>query len=195
MTISDNLILVSFDARTNSSGFKISDGGIYIYNGDGASVSDKSAAPDLVTPELADVRITDMDVNVKEGSVYFVDSTSRCIYSLVYSTKDLKSVYCGVSSSAYTSISYDWLSGNLYWVDRLFQWIAVLRVNTSDTSVYRILIQHGLDRPGRLAVDPIAGYVSLFLAYVAFTIPMQCDARCRRLLLAMRKHLTSIPMT
>ncbi|XP_033760726.1 low-density lipoprotein receptor-related protein 6-like [Pecten maximus] len=96
-----------------------------------------------------------MDVNVADGSIYFFDIISQCINRL--DSGNIENVHCGISSSAFTSIAYDWVSENMYWTDGLFNWIAVQPVNTTDRSMYRVIIQDDIEKPSALAVDSTAG--------------------------------------
>ncbi|OWF37417.1 Low-density lipoprotein receptor-related protein 4 [Mizuhopecten yessoensis] len=109
---------------------------------------------------MSNVKIRSMDVNTADGSVYFFDITYRCIYRLHSSKVD--NVHCGVSSSVYSSIAYDWIGGNIYWSDGFFNWIAVQPVSTTDKSMYRVIIQDDIEKPRAVAVDSKAGYIFWF---------------------------------
>ncbi|XP_060071921.1 low-density lipoprotein receptor-related protein 4-like [Ylistrum balloti] len=134
-------------------------GGIFTYTDDGNSFTENSPH-NFTRVELSDIQITSMDVNVADGSIYFFDLTSRCIYRL--HSEKVETVHSGISSSYYTSIAYDWVSRNMYWTDGFFNWIAVQPVNTMDRSMYRVLIQNDIEKPSALAVDSKAGYMFWF---------------------------------
>ncbi|XP_069121912.1 low-density lipoprotein receptor-related protein 4-like [Argopecten irradians] len=147
----DPAILVSVDDGVFSSG------GIYFYDGDGSTVTNSSSR---TFAGVGVVEITSMDTNVADGSVYFYDYTSRCIYR--YRSGTTTTVHCGISSSYSTSLAYDWVSGNIYWADGFFNWIAVQPVDATDSHMYRVIIQDDIEKPRALAVDSKAGYVFWF---------------------------------
>ncbi|ELU10017.1 hypothetical protein CAPTEDRAFT_221406 [Capitella teleta] len=65
-------------------------------------------------------------------------------------------VFAGISTEV-NGLAVDWVSGNLYWTDALYNWISVSR--TEDNSVYRHLITTGLDNPQGIAVYPEKGWM------------------------------------
>ncbi|XP_033760682.1 low-density lipoprotein receptor-related protein 4-like [Pecten maximus] len=101
-----------------------------------------------------------MDVNAADGSIYFFDITSLCIDR--FQSGNIDNVNCGISSSVFTSIAYDWVSGNMYWTDGFFNWIAVQPVDTTDRSMYRVIIQDDIETPRAMALDSQAGYIFWF---------------------------------
>ncbi|XP_033730465.1 low-density lipoprotein receptor-related protein 5-like, partial [Pecten maximus] len=133
--------------------------GIYIYKGDSTSVT-KTSPYNFTSLGSSNVQIRSMDVNVANGSIYFFDRISRCIYRL--HSVNVENVHCGISSSVFTSIAYDWVSGNMYWTDGLFNWIAVQPVDATDKSMFRVIIQDDIENPRAIAVDGVAGYVFWF---------------------------------
>ncbi len=71
-------------------------------------------------------------------------------------TKDIKVMYYGTSSEA-NGIAYDWVTGNLYWTDALYNWIMVAKAEEK-TPIYKTLLRTGLDKPHGIAVYPQKGY-------------------------------------
>ncbi|XP_033732357.1 low-density lipoprotein receptor-related protein 6-like [Pecten maximus] len=149
----DSAILVSVDKDT------FNYGGIYFYMGDGSSVT-KTSPYNFTRVRLTDIEINSMDANVADGSIYIFDFTSRCIYG--FRSGIIANIHCGISSSVFTSIAYDWVSENIYWTDGFFNWIAVQPVDTTDRSMYRVIIQDDIEKPRALAMDSKAGYIFWF---------------------------------
>ncbi|XP_069121299.1 low-density lipoprotein receptor-related protein 6-like [Argopecten irradians] len=133
--------------------------GVYIYNGDSTTVTTTSPS-NFTRIGLPGLMITSMDVNVADGSIYFYDYTSQCIYR--FHQGSTNSIHCGISRSYFTSIAYDWVSGNIYWTDSFFNWIAVQPVHTTDSSMYKVIVQDDVEKPSALAVDAVARYVFWF---------------------------------
>ncbi|XP_069122406.1 very low-density lipoprotein receptor-like [Argopecten irradians] len=106
--------------------------------------------------------INSMEVNIDDGSIFFLDRASRCIYLYSNDTNAVTSIRCGISQSIYSTIAYDWLGRNIYWTDGFFNWIAVQPVNTNDTSIYRVLIQNNMEKPRAISVDPVTGLMFWF---------------------------------
>ncbi|XP_021375306.1 low-density lipoprotein receptor-related protein 6-like [Mizuhopecten yessoensis] len=111
---------------------------------------------------MASIDINSMDVNIAEGTVYFLDRETECIYRLSIDTNNVTTVRCGVSRSVYSTIAYDWISRNMYWTDGFFKWIAVQPADTTDRSMYKVIIENDIEKPRALAVDPIAGFIFWF---------------------------------
>lgn len=62
-----------------------------------------------------------------------------------------RSFFQGTSDSV-NGIAVDWLTGNVYWTDAVYDWILL---HSSDGSRYDIVVDEGLDQPGGIAVHPI----------------------------------------
>ena len=69
--------------------------------------------------------------------------------------KDIKVIHYGTSSQV-GGISYDWVSGNLYWTDSLYNWIMLAKAEEK-TKKFRTLIRTNLDKPHGIAVYPQKG--------------------------------------
>ena len=76
-------------------------------------------------------------------------------------TLDIKVVYYG-TSSAISGVAVDWVAGNLYWTDALYNMVAVARAEER-TRAYKTLVDTGLDEPHGIAVWPQKGLVLLRL--------------------------------
>ena len=64
-------------------------------------------------------------------------------------------VFSGVSSKV-EGMAVDWYSGNIYWTDSLYNWIA-LAPGTPNNKWSRIIISTGLDKPMGLCTYPKMG--------------------------------------
>ena len=53
-------------------------------------------------------------------------------------------------------ITVDWLAGNVYWTDSLYNWIAVAPAK-GDSQVFHVLIDSELDHPSGIAIYPQKG--------------------------------------
>lgn len=69
--------------------------------------------------------------------------------------KQIHVVYYGTSSQV-GGIAVDWVNGNLYWTDSLYNWI-ILAHAEEKTNTTRRLIRTGLDKPHGIAVYPQKG--------------------------------------
>lgn len=72
-------------------------------------------------------------------------------------TKSLFTIFGGISSRV-DGVAVDWLAGNVYWVDSMYNWIIVAPFDRG-RHLYRILISTKLEKPVGLAVHPQRGYV------------------------------------
>ena len=112
----------------------------------------------------------------------FIDSKSQSIQKLAnfspsstynYNRNYVSSVHLGISNTVNARLAYDWLTGNVYWTDDQFNWIAMQNVNSNDSSSFRVLIHEGVISPACIAIDPMNSkrYVRNFISkdYVFFT--------------------------
>lgn len=54
-------------------------------------------------------------------------------------------------------LAVDWIAKNVYWVDALYDWIAVRSYARSARKYTRVIIETELDRPEGIAVHPLEG--------------------------------------
>lgn len=96
------------------------------------------------------------------STLYFVEGLSKSIlkmeaFDIWMNHTEFGYIYVVHSGLSYTissRIAYDHLTGNMYWTDALYNWIAVQPVHANDQSNYKILISDQLSTPGAIAVDP-----------------------------------------
>ncbi|KAL3891051.1 hypothetical protein ACJMK2_003314 [Sinanodonta woodiana] len=100
-----------------------------------------------------------VDVDNIQKKAYIYHSNKHSIYknpnyNYGNSTENLWTVLSKGISSGLVSLAVDWVSHNIYWTDPTFKWIVVQSLSSSDTSMFRVLIQENLYRPEALALDP-----------------------------------------
>lgn len=86
------------------------------------------------------------------------ETMNKKIQSLMLNgSTETTDIFTGTSSKV-MSLAVDWLSGNVYWGDALYNWIMVAPLRQpAKALVYRIVLQEGLDNPHGLAVHPNKG--------------------------------------
>ncbi|KAL3871007.1 hypothetical protein ACJMK2_039032, partial [Sinanodonta woodiana] len=62
-------------------------------------------------------------------------------------------IHRGLSKSL-VKLAVDWINHNIYWTDPQYKWIAVQSLVGKDSSMFRVLIDHNLEAPHALALDP-----------------------------------------
>lgn len=53
-------------------------------------------------------------------------------------------------------MAVDWVGGNLYWTDALYNWVMVAKIEEK-SDIYRTVISTGLEQPHGIAVWPQKG--------------------------------------
>lgn len=69
---------------------------------------------------------------------------------------DAQIFHRGVSQGV-GQVAIDWIAKNLYWVDGLYNWVAVRAINSTDESDMKVLFHDHIDEPQGLAVHPLKG--------------------------------------
>ncbi|KAL3891052.1 hypothetical protein ACJMK2_003315 [Sinanodonta woodiana] len=100
-----------------------------------------------------------VDVDNIQHKAYVYHSKKHSIYknpnyNYGNSTENLWTVLYKGISSGFVSLAVDWVSHNIYWTDPTFKWIMVQSLSSTDTSMFRVLIQENIYRPQALALDP-----------------------------------------
>lgn len=92
--------------------------------------------------------------------IYWSESGYRKIQGLALDgTKKPKSIYLyhGTSTEV-DGLAVDWISGNLYWTDAIYNWIMMVPLKPNQDR-YKIVTNLGLDKPHGIAVLPQKGYL------------------------------------
>lgn len=90
--------------------------------------------------------------------LYWSESGYRKIQGLILNgKKETDSIYHGTSTQV-DGLAVDWISGNLYWTDAIYNWIMMVPLKPNQTR-YKIVTDLGLDKPHGIAVLPQKGYL------------------------------------
>lgn len=73
---------------------------------------------------------------------------------------DIKVIYYGTSPSV-SGIAVDWVTGNIYWTDSVYNWVMVGKAEERSPH-QKTLVDTGLDNPHGIAVWPQRGWVLQF---------------------------------
>ncbi|KAL3851788.1 hypothetical protein ACJMK2_015497 [Sinanodonta woodiana] len=66
--------------------------------------------------------------------------------------------HSGVSRD-FLKLAADWVNHNIYWTDPMFRWIVMQRMDTSDISLYKVIVYENVEAPYGIAVDPNSQYL------------------------------------
>ena len=97
-----------------------------------------------------------LDFDYKHQQLFWSDAGNNRIqgYFLNGSTQPFD-LYTGTSSQV-EGIAVDWLRGNLYWCDAVYNWIGMTLTSfRKDKRVHRIIVDTGLDQPRDIVVDAV----------------------------------------
>lgn len=111
----------------------------------------------LITSIASDPRLSVIFTAINNG-IYTIFDFS--IWLNTSSSTELFLSYKG-RYAAIEQIAYDFITGNLYWCDSMYDWIAMKPIFTTKTEIYNVVIRTDLDHPEGLALDPGDRY-SLF---------------------------------
>ena len=91
-----------------------------------------------------------------QQTLYWSDRGNKKIQGLILGGSNVAfSVFGGISSQV-EGLAVDWLTGNIYWTDALYNWIIVAPA-IKHADKYRIIVNTGLDNPMGIAVHPRRG--------------------------------------
>lgn len=106
-------------------------------------------------------QITSLVANTRTNSLLVLDANDNTIYNyenfnlyMNHTSRKFSKIHTGVSATT-SQIAVDWYTGNVYWTDGFYKYVATHPLRFPDnTSVYKILISRHLTKPEGIAVDP-----------------------------------------
>jgi hypothetical protein len=106
-------------------------------------------------------QITSLVANTGNNSLLGLNANDNTIYNyenfnlhMNHTSRKFSKVHTGVSATT-SQIAVDWYTGNVYWTDGFYKYVATHPLRFPDnTSVYKILISRHLTKPEGIAVDP-----------------------------------------
>ena len=106
-------------------------------------------------------KITSLVANTGNNSLLGLDANDNTIYNyenfnlyLNHTSRKFSKIHTGVSDTT-SQIAVDWYTGNVYWTDGFYKYVATHPLRFPDnTNVYKILISRHLTKPEGIAVDP-----------------------------------------
>ena len=123
-------------------------------------VTNRSATTRFITAPNSKWRFTSLTFDFANHYVFWSDAGNRKIQGIRLGDKNhfAEDVFSGTSGAVY-GLAFDWISGNIYWCDRQYNWIAMSRRRRSrhQGQVFRAVVTDGLDVPAGLAVHPLEG--------------------------------------
>ena len=111
-----------------------------------------------------DTDITALKTDAENNRLIFIDALDHYIkvfedFNVWFNGTNQKitPIHAGMSDTVHTRMAYDWLTGNLYWTDNRYNWIAMQNVNKGDVNSpsYKVLIHEGTVAPAGIAIDPL----------------------------------------
>ncbi|XP_069108702.1 low-density lipoprotein receptor-related protein 2-like isoform X5 [Argopecten irradians] len=112
----------------------------------------------VAIPLLGVRSIAGLDVHVANKEIYFSDSAQKRIYRVNVDGSYLTEVF-PVGVNVVEDLAVDWIGGNLYWNDYVFETIEVSKL---DGSVKTILFSQNITNPRGIEVDPRKGSRYIF---------------------------------
>ncbi|XP_014768919.1 low-density lipoprotein receptor-related protein 5 [Octopus bimaculoides] len=91
--------------------------------------------------------------------LYWSESGLKRIQGLVLDgyKKETDNIFTGTSAEV-DGLAVDWISGNLYWTDAIYNWIMMVPLRPNQKR-FKIITKVGLDKPHGIAVLPQKGYL------------------------------------
>nr|XP_022909737.1 low-density lipoprotein receptor-related protein 1 isoform X1 [Onthophagus taurus] len=105
---------------------------------------------------IAGIRITALEVNVQQKSIYYADGHSASIYSISLNGSNKIEVLSNGADKC-VSIAYDWMGGNLYWADNIGSRGRIGVVKLADVTKKRFLISEYKTYPTDIVLNPKKG--------------------------------------
>ena len=108
--------------------------------------------------------VLSMACDPEDNTIYLMDGYTQSLYKIDHfnvwlndSRRQVSLLHQGISYTSSVQIAYDWLSRTIYWTDELYNWIAVQPVDTTDKTMYKVILHENMKKPSAIAVDPIKG--------------------------------------
>lgn len=136
---------------------------IVAINGDPEQwVPNRTATTQYITAPNTRWRFVGLAFDYGRQTVFWSDTGNKKIQGLqLNGTSQPFVVFDGISNQV-EGVAVDWLVGNIYWADALYNWI-VMAPAVPDTRLFRIIISTGLEHPTGLAVHPYQGYICQYV--------------------------------
>lgn len=125
-----------------------------------ATSDEKSYTEHSIDFAYYDFEIMSMEWNGND-TLFFMEGLSKSIFKMDHFDiwmnhsmfRYVTPVHSGLSYTISSRIAYDHMTGNMYWTDALYNWIAVQPVNANDNTKYKVIISDQLHSPGAISLD------------------------------------------
>ena len=136
-------------------------GQLNVYHNDPSTFKTNTTTKITHMAFAGNTKITSLVANTGTNSLLVLDANTNTIYNyenfnlhMNHTSRKFSIVHTGVSATT-SQIAVDWYTGNVYWTDGLYKYVATHPlIFPNDTSVYKILISQHLTKPEGIAVDP-----------------------------------------
>ncbi|KAK3083345.1 hypothetical protein FSP39_020255 [Pinctada imbricata] len=100
--------------------------------------------------------VHDLGVDIGRKKLYWIDHDTKQMYSSPLASPTMGRLLDMYNLYQPTSLSVDWITGNIYMTDRRAK---VIDVYSTTTKLQRNIISNNLQDPRAVAVDPLSGYL------------------------------------
>ncbi len=119
-------------------------------------VPNRTATTHYITAPNPVWRFVGLTFDYGRRTLFWSDSGNKRIQGLnLNGSATPFDLFDGVSDRV-EGMAVDWLSGNIYWADSLYNWIVVAPA-VVNTNLFRIIVSDDLDNPTGLAIQPYQG--------------------------------------
>ena len=139
---------------------------LQVYHNDPSTFKTNTSTSKTRISLSGNTKITSLVANTGSNSLLVLDANTNTIYNyenfnlhMNHTSRKFSKVHTGVSATT-SQIAVDWYTGNVYWTDGFYKYVATHPLRFPDnTSVYKILISRHLTKPEGIAVDPDKRYL------------------------------------